>query len=52
MKTLYVIPVPGGMRWEDAFEEMQTFGELQDGREVSDDGVGGCWYVIEEDEEA
>lgn len=49
--SVHVIPVPYGMTPDEAFEEIRIFGHLMEGREVAEDGEGGCWAVfIEEDE--
>lgn len=46
---VHIIPVPDGYTVEDAFMEIQTFGHLVD-REVSEDGIGGTWAIVEVDE--
>ena len=48
---VHVIPIPGGMRVEDAWAEIRVLGELAEGRTVSEDGFGGVWAVIEVESE-
>lgn len=51
-KVVYVIPVPDGMTPDEAWHEIRLFGMLLDGKQVTEDGVGGKWAVIEEDDDA
>lgn len=50
MKQVHIIPVPDGMTPEQAFAEIRVFGNLAEGRTVTEDGQGGYWAVVEADE--
>lgn len=44
--AIHVIPVPDGMTPDEALAEIQVFGQLAEGRSVTNDGEGGCWAVV------
>lgn len=49
--SVHVFPVPDGMTPEEAWAEISVFGHLYpEGREVSEEGDGGMWTVMEVEE--
>lgn len=46
MKYLHTIPVPEGMTPREAWDEINTVGQLVC-QTVEEDGTGGSWAVVE-----